>query len=130
MMNKITPQQTLDVFYDGHCPVCRMEVGWYGRMDKTGQIAWIDITTLADSELPHGKTRDILLNRFHARDRAGAWHVGVDAFARIWRELPVLKHLAFLFALPVLRQITEAGYRAFLAWQRRDRRRRERERLT
>jgi len=115
----------LTVFYDGDCPVCRMEVVWYERLDKTGAIAWIDIETLNDGNLPDGKSRQELLNRFHARDKAGHYHVGVDAFARIWRELPGFRRFAFLFRLPVIRPLSELGYRAFLAWQRRARRRRK-----
>ncbi|MAW89295.1 MAG: DUF393 domain-containing protein [Phyllobacteriaceae bacterium] len=114
----------VEVWYDGQCPVCRMEVGWYGRMDRVGAIAWHDITALPDHALPAGKTRDDLLNRFHVRDTQGRWHVGVDAFARIWRELPFLRHAAFLFRVPGLRQMAGAGYRLFLAWQRSHRRRR------
>ncbi|MCB1427481.1 MAG: DUF393 domain-containing protein [Notoacmeibacter sp.] len=114
----------IEVWYDGQCPVCRMEVAWYGRMDRAGAIAWHDITALPDRCLPQGKTRDDLLNRFHVRDCEGRWHVGVDAFARIWRELPLLRHTAFLFRIPGLRQMAGAGYRLFLAWQRGHRRRR------
>lgn len=125
MLRDTRTEAEIEVFFDGGCPVCRMEVGWYERMDRQGRIAWTDIASLDDSQLPDDKTRETLLNRFHVRDRGGNWHVGVDAFARIWRELPVLANLAFLFEVPGLRQVAETGYRAFLAWQRRHRRRRE-----
>ena len=115
----------IEVWFDGHCPVCRMEVGWYRAMDKAGRIAWTDITTLNDSQLPKDKTRADLLNRFHVRDAEGRWHVAVDAFARIWRALPVLNRLAFLFEVPGLRQLAGLGYRLFLRWQRWHRKRRE-----
>ena len=108
----------IEVWFDGECPVCRMEVGWYRAMDRQGRIAWTDITALADSELPPDKSREDLLNRFHVRDVDGRWHVAVDAFARIWRELPVLRHLAFLFTVPGLRQAAGLFYRLFLKWQR------------
>ena len=108
----------IDVFYDGHCPVCVMEVGWYGRVDRDGTIRWIDIMTLGDGELPVGKSRDDLLRRFHVRDEGGDWHVGVDAFARIWQALPGLHHIAFVFRLPVIRPVAELAYRGFLRWQR------------
>ncbi|WP_306025358.1 thiol-disulfide oxidoreductase DCC family protein [Oceaniradius stylonematis] len=109
----------IDVFYDGGCPVCRIEVGYYRRIDRAGAVRWIDIESLTDAELPAGKTRDALLGRFHVRDQAdGGWHVGVDAFARIWRVLPVWRRFAFVFSVPGLRQLAEIGYRGFLRWQR------------
>ena len=115
----------LDVFYDGGCPVCRIEVRYYGRIDRARSIRWIDITQLTDARLPAGKTRDELLGRFHARD-SGGWHIGVDAFARIWRQLPVWRRLAFVFGVPGLRRTAEVGYRGFLRWQRWHRARRHR----
>ncbi|WP_158585218.1 thiol-disulfide oxidoreductase DCC family protein [Oceaniradius stylonematis] len=109
----------IDVFYDGGCPVCRIEVGYYRRIDRAGAVRWIDIESLTDAELPAGKTRDALLGRFHVRDQAdGGWHAGVDAFARIWRVLPVWRRFAFVFSVPGLRQLAEIGYRGFLRWQR------------
>ena len=114
----------LDVFYDGECPVCRLEVGYYRRIDASGVINWIDITRLDDEALPAGNTRDDLLGRFHVRDAGGQWHIGVDAFARIWHALPGWRHLAFVFSVPGLRQMAELGYRGFLSWQKRHRARR------
>ncbi|MBO6639408.1 MAG: DUF393 domain-containing protein [Roseitalea sp.] len=117
----------IDVFYDGGCPICRLEVGYYSRIDRAGAVRWIDIEALDDGDLPAGKTRNALLGRFHVRDLAdGRWHVGVDAFARIWRVLPVWRHFAFVFAVPGLRQVAEIGYRGFLRWQRWHRARRAR----
>ena len=116
----------ISVYYDGDCPICRYEVALYSRRDHSGRVDWVDIERLADSELPAGKTRDELLGRFHVLDRAGAWFIGVDAMARIWRELPRLRRFAWTVDTPVLRQIAQMAYRLFLMWQRWDRRRRKR----
>jgi predicted DCC family thiol-disulfide oxidoreductase YuxK len=122
----------LEVFHDGECPVCRMEVRFYERLDKAGRIRWSDIVALDDSELPAGKTRAELLGRFHARELRDfgdpGWHVGVDAFSRIWEELPGFRHFAWIFAVPGIRQVAKLAYLAFLRWQARDRARRERAR--
>jgi len=108
----------IDVFFDGGCPVCRLEVGYYRRIDRNAAVRWVDIEALADAELPTGKTRQELLGRFHVRDLAdGNWHIGIDAFARIWRVLPVWQRFAFVFSVPGLRQLAEIGYRGFLRWQ-------------
>jgi predicted DCC family thiol-disulfide oxidoreductase YuxK len=115
----------LSVWYDGECPVCRQEVALYSRMDHHGLIDWIDIGALDDNELPPGKSRDDLLGRFHARETDGPWQVGVDAFAAIWRKLPGFRHFAFLFRLPVIRQVAQVAYLGFLRWQRHHRARRK-----
>ncbi len=119
----------IEVFHDGDCPVCRIEVRFYGRIDKAGAIRWTDITSLADAALPYGKSRAELLGRFHVRElspqAAGRWSIGVDAFARIWRELPVFRRFAWIFAVPGIRQLAQLFYLGFLRWQARDRARRE-----
>lgn len=118
----MTGTLAITVFHDGDCPVCRAEIRFYSRIDRTEAIAWRDITRLADTELPDGKTRNELLGRFHVQDRDGAWHIGVDAFARIWRALPGFRHVAWVFSVPGIRHLAEIGYRGFLAWQQRNRR--------
>lgn len=119
----------IEVFHDGGCPVCRAEIAFYRRIDRAGRIAWTDILSLADADLPPGKTRADLLGRFHVRDNAEPlwpeprWHVGVDAFARIWRELPAFRRLAWIFSVPGIRQIAQVAYLAFVRWQARRRER-------
>ncbi|AKH99537.1 hypothetical protein IMCC20628_00817 [Hoeflea sp. IMCC20628] len=118
------PTTQLCVWYDGDCPVCRQEVALYHHIDRQQRIAWIDIVALTDSELPSDKSRADLLGRFHAREANGPWHIGVDAFAAIWEQIPVLRRLALLFRTPGIRQLAELFYRGFLKWQRRHRARR------
>lgn len=122
----MTPMPQIEVYYDGDCPICLWEVGLYGRMDKAGLIRWTNISELLSYQLPKGKTRAALLGKFHVREINDAeaaaitdptWHVGVDAFARIWRALPGLRHMAFIFRLPLIRQASMLAYRVFLKWQ-------------
>ncbi|MGB3455501.1 MAG: DUF393 domain-containing protein [Litorimonas sp.] len=112
----------IEVFHDGDCPVCRWEVALYERFDVHDRVVWTDIAATDDERLPRGKARSELLGVFHVRELGPSgpsetWHVGVDAFARIWRALPGFRHAAFLFSVPGLRQLAEVGYRLFLKWQ-------------
>jgi predicted DCC family thiol-disulfide oxidoreductase YuxK len=113
----------IEVFHDGNCPVCRLEIAFYRRVDRAARILWTDIVQLADHELPETKSRADLLGRFHVRDldAAPGWHVGVDAFARIWRALPGFKWFAWIFAVPGIRQLAQIGYLGFIRWQARRR---------
>jgi len=112
----------IEVYYDGQCPICRLEVQWYTRMKGSSAIDWTDITALEDEDLP--LARNVLLNRFHVRDHAGNWHVGVDAFARIWDQLDHFRPFSAVFRFRLTRPIAEISYRIFLRWQRWHRRRR------
>ena len=95
----------LDVYYDGDCPICRIEVAYYKRRDRDGLIDWLDITKLSDTQLPSNKSHNQLLGKFHTIDFEGTWHIGVDAFNAIWRRLPVFQKFAWVFDTPALRQI-------------------------
>ena len=95
----------LSVYFDGECPICKFEVSFYERRDKSKLITWLDITQLTDAELPQGKSRSDLLGKFHTIGEDGRWHIGVDAFHAIWLRLPFFSHLAWTFKTPGLRQI-------------------------
>ena len=116
------PSCAATVWYDGECPVCRVEIAAMKRLDRGRAIDFVDITTLADTALPEGLTREDLLARFHLREgQGGPFHVGVDAFPAMWARLPFLRRAAFVFRLPLVRPLAEGFYRLFLAWQRRHR---------
>lgn len=117
--------QTLQVYYDGECPICRFEVEFYRSVDRPCRIDWVNITELGDEHLPKSKSREQLLGVFHARTGDDNWVTGVDAFAVIWSVLPGFCRFAWVFRTPVLRQAAQLFYRGFLAWQRRDRARRQ-----
>jgi len=115
--NPGTSATQLIVYYDGGCPVCCWEVSAYSKLDRARRIHWIDIVALSESALPEGKTREDLLNRFHALDNNRSWHVGVDAFAVIWKHLPGFRRFSWLFVMPGIRYLAELAYRGFLKWQ-------------
>ncbi len=120
IMNNLD-HHTIEVFHDGDCPVCRLEIRFYDRIDRENRIRWSDILDLSDAELPEGKSRAELLGKFHVRELpAGVcsnWFVGVDAFARIWRELPGFRNFAGIFSVPGNRQLAKLAYLGFLRWQ-------------
>ncbi len=77
------------VFYDGGCPVCRREIGFYQRLDrKKGAIDWRDITREPEALEGTGVDLDTAMRRFHVRDVEGRMRTGVDAFALVWEHLP------------------------------------------
>jgi len=137
-VNTIATKHTIEVLHDGDCPVCQLEIRFYNRIDRAGRIRWTDITGLSHAELPTGKSRDDLLGKFHVRNlpatgglatNADQWFIGVDAFARIWRELPGFKWFAWIFSVPGIRQLAQLAYLGFLRWQAQHRTKRKRAKL-
>jgi predicted DCC family thiol-disulfide oxidoreductase YuxK len=103
----------LTVYYDGDCPLCRMEIAHYQKQEGAERIAFVDAAQ-APEKLAEDLTRKDALARFHVRDANGALVSGAAAFARIWRVLPRWRWAARLASLPGILWVMERAYRAFL----------------
>lgn len=108
------------MWYDGACPVCRREIGWYRGMRGAEGIDWIDVSA-PDAPLPEGRDRAALLRRFTVRRRDGRLADGAEGFAALWRALGPTRLLGRLADREPFRTLGEAAYRAFLrlrtAWR-------------
>ena len=109
----------MTAFYDGECPVCRMEVNHYQRIGGDA-VEWVDVCTLDDAALAKasdGKSRYDLLGAMHVREGEN-WKIGVAAFPALWAKMPGWRHFTWLFKVPGVTPLAELGYKGFLAWQR------------
>ena len=81
------PDETLTVYYDGACPLCRAEIGHYRRCRGAERIAFVDV---APDGAPLGPDLDraAARARFHVRDADGRLRSGAAGFARLWSALP------------------------------------------
>ena len=119
--------------YNGACPVCGPEVRRYRRIDarRGGDLGWRDIAQ--DPAILAGLGLDLedVKERLHVVDGDGHIHIGVDAFAVLWAELPGHRWLSTLIRAPVIHSLARIVYDRVLApalyrWnQFRDRRRAE-----
>ena len=111
------PDETLTVYYDGACPLCRAEIGHYRRCRGAEGIAFVDV---APEGAPLGPDLGADLDlaaaraRFHVRDADGRLRSGAAGFARLWSALPGWRWLARIARLPLVLPLAEIAYRAFL----------------
>lgn len=106
----------LTVLYDGACPLCRREIGFYQRLSPTTPLCFADVSDAAQA-LPPGTTRDQLLARFHVRGPDGQLLSGAAAFLALWAVLPGWRWLARLGRVPGVPWLMERGYRGFLRFR-------------
>lgn len=102
-MNKTT--QPLTVFYDGACPVCVRDRHWYEKLEgKTDdKVQWLDITG-GDEELrQQGIDPEKALRELHVKDGQGQVHREMAAYILLMSRVPVLKPIAWLISLPIIR---------------------------
>ena len=102
--------ENLTVWFDGACPLCRREIAFMRRLDRRGRIDFVDVAS-EDSVCP--LNRDVLLARFHASEN-GQMVDGAEAFAAMWRAIPVLRPLGLLARIPPILWLLERMYRGFL----------------
>ncbi|QFT81921.1 hypothetical protein FIU89_14955 [Roseovarius sp. THAF27] len=103
----------LTVYYDGSCPLCRAEIGFYCKRDRAGRIAFTDISRSADDPAPD-LDREAAMGRFHTRRPDGTLVSGAAGFFEVWKRLPGWRHLARLSRIPGVVPVAELAYRAFL----------------
>ncbi|WP_373503843.1 thiol-disulfide oxidoreductase DCC family protein [Aestuariivirga sp.] len=109
------PQSPLTVYYDGDCPVCRREIGFY--QGRTGQA--VDYCNVAAGTCPAPDlTREDALKRFHVRMADGTLVSGARAFVELWSRTPGLRLIAPLFRNGPAIAVLDVVYAGFLKLRR------------
>ncbi|MDO9468601.1 MAG: DUF393 domain-containing protein [Thiobacillus sp.] len=108
----------LTLYYDGGCPVCTREIGFYQRRRGAERIRWINLAQSEDRELGANLSREAAYGRLHARWPDGQLVSGARAFAALWQALPAFRPVGRIAALPGVVHGLEWGYRGFLRLRR------------
>jgi predicted DCC family thiol-disulfide oxidoreductase YuxK len=107
---------TLQVFYDGACPLCRRQMNRYRRLDTCGKLEWVDTTRPGFRAEAFGLDPRRLQEAMHARFPDGRVVAGVTAFVAIWNALPPrwsTRTLQALLKFPGMMWIADLIYRLF-----------------
>lgn len=108
------PRPVLSVYFDGACPLCRREIGFYRHLKGADRIEWVDLNQGSAESVAPGLCRIDALERFHVRRADGRFFSGARGFAELWSELPAFRWLGAISRLPVIRSVLEMAYRGFL----------------
>ncbi len=101
------------VYFDGSCPLCRAENGYYRGKDRAGALCFVDVSEPGAKD-PEGITKQRAMERFHVRTGNGQIMSGAAAFVEVWARLPGWHWAARGAALPGALTVLEFGYRLFL----------------
>lgn len=105
------------VLFDGGCPLCRREIGYYQRCRGADQIEWRDVSALAPGETAFGISQREALARFHVVNSAGELESGAQAFATLWRNLPGFRWAGIVAGWRPITWVLERLYRGFLVFR-------------
>lgn len=109
------PRAATRVYYDGGCPVCRREIGWYLSRRGADRIDWVDVSGDGALDGPPGLSRDDLMRRFTVERGDGATARGAAGFVAVWRALPGTARIGRLLDNRLAVWIGERLYRLMLA---------------
>lgn len=114
-MSKAIPkdQRKVTVFYDGSCPLCTSEIGYYKRADADQALNLVDVSSecfLGDDQL----NRSEAMARFHVRLADDQQVSGAQGFVEVWRVIPGWRWLAKFASIPGMVPLLEGVYRLFL----------------
>jgi predicted DCC family thiol-disulfide oxidoreductase YuxK len=109
-------QPTVEVFYDGDCPLCRREIDMLRRWDKHQRILFTDIAEESFDPALLGKTHSELMAQIHGRLPTGEWIIGVEVFRQLYSAVG-LGWIVRWTRLPIVRQILDAAYQFFARYR-------------
>lgn len=101
----------LTVWFDGDCPLCRREIALMRRLDRSQAISFVDAAGGPGGCPVYPQE---FLARFHAMEN-GRLVSGAEAFAAMWRAIPLLRPLGLLCRNRVVLALLERAYLRFLA---------------
>jgi predicted DCC family thiol-disulfide oxidoreductase YuxK len=112
--NAIVPPKdwSVQVFYDGDCPLCRREIEMIRKLDRKQIIWFADIANKDFNSSDWGKNIGQLMAEIHVRRPSGEWLIGVEAFRAIYRAIG-FQRLVLLSRLPLIRFVLNWGYHYF-----------------
>lgn len=106
----------ITVWFDSACPLCSREIRLMRALDWRKRIDFVDVYS-PDAACPIDP--ELLLARFHAQERAGALVSGAEAFALMWRQIPLFWPLGQVARIPLVLRLLERAYLRFLEWRNR-----------
>ncbi len=102
------------VFYDGACPLCLREIGFYRKCKNAEAVDWVDVSQCTDNTVIPGLSKADAMARFHVVGADGTLVSGGDAFREVWHVLPAFRILSRLFRAVPLAWLLNKAYDIFL----------------
>jgi predicted DCC family thiol-disulfide oxidoreductase YuxK len=102
----------ITVYYDGVCPSCVRDRRHYEKLagKSSEQVCWFDITGREDQLRQTGIDPHKALTELHVSDENGRILCELDAYILLMDRVPLLKPLAWLLGMPIIRSLLARLY--------------------
>lgn len=106
--------KSVEVFYDGDCPLCMREIRMLMRKDRASRIVFTDIAVASFDASAYGTTYGALMTKIRGRRSDGTWLEGVDVFRELYAAIGWTRLVA-VSRLPMIRSLLTVMYEQFAA---------------
>lgn len=105
-------KKKITVYYDGACPSCIKDRQNYEKLaGKSGEeVCWFDITGQEDQLRKIGIDPHKAVSELHVQDEQQRIVSELDAYIVLMSRVPLLKPVAWLIGLPVIRPLLSSLY--------------------
>lgn len=104
--------KSVEVFYDGACPLCMREIRMLMRKDRDAKIEFTDIAAPAFDPTSVGTTMTELMAKIKGRRPDGSWIEGVEVFRQLYTAIGWGRVVA-ITRIPGISHLLSLGYRWF-----------------
>jgi len=105
------------MLYDGSCRFCTQSAKTLARRFGPAKVQTVNFQDDGVLASYPGVTYDACMKKMHVIDPEGRVYAGAAAVARLFRTVPIVGVLAYLYYVPGVRQLSEVVY-AFIAKNR------------
>jgi len=110
---KANTSSDVSVYYNSACPVCRVGINSQKEKSTACAIEWVDVHEQQQRVVEVDESLDYVRERLHVVDGDGHIHMGVNAFAVLWKNSPKERWKATLITLPIINTLAQWGYKVF-----------------
>lgn len=107
-MTELAERPRLLVLYDADCGICTRSARLLRRLDRRARLHLLPFQ--AAGEMADAPPIDVLREALHVRDEDGSWHVAGAAGIRIGQEITLLRPLALMARIPLIRRFVDRTY--------------------
>ena len=103
---------SINVFYDAQCPLCRQERRRYERWagKRSTDIAWLDVSEHQQMLRERGVDPAVALRSLHVETAQGQLIEGIDVYRLLMARIPSLMPVAWVIGLPGIKSGLRALY--------------------
>ena len=105
-------------FHDGECPICTIEINAMKKLDKAGNVKWVDIAQDKTALATAGLTYQQAMERMYVIDENQQLQSGLLGFLQLWKQLPYYRRIAPIIEnIPLLLPVMEFFYGIFARYR-------------